>query len=229
MRELNEALPAGQRHGDARGVLEVGDGVEQLGRTAIGHQARVGLFKQVNTHAVVVERNMRDVGAVGGEARHGTRVRGAFGQHGVARVDEGADAQVDGLLTARGDEDVVNAGVGTLMRHEDGDLLAKILHAVSGAVLQARRQVLRPHVGHDVVEDRAREGLGIGQATGQRDDIGLLGDGHEVAHGRRHGPGGQRREARVVSRCVSGADERRLGFHRHVVSVHALGAKPAMG
>ena len=220
--ELDEALPAGQRHGDARGILEVGDGVEQLGRAALVGQARVGLFQQVNAHAVVVEGHVGHVCAVGGEARHRARVGGALGQHGVAGVHEGPDAQVNGLLAARGDEDVVNACVRTLVGHEDGDLLAQILHAVGGAVLQARCQVLGTHVGHDVVEDGAREGLGVGQPTGQRDDIGLLGDGHEIAHGRRHGPGGQRREARVVARCVSGADKRRLGFHRHVVCVHHM-------
>ena len=132
MRDLDQALAALERHRHAAGVVEVGDGVEQLGGTALGGQPGERLLHEIHPQPVLVHRDVLDAGLVGGEAGHGARVRRPLGENRVARVHERADGEVDRLLAAAGDHDVVHPGAG---------LLCPMMSAISS------RSSARPSVG----------------------------------------------------------------------------------
>ena len=53
-----------------------------------------------------------------------------------------------------------------------------------GAYCSARAESVAATLGHQRGERLGREGRRVRQAAGERDDLGALGDGHEVAHGR---------------------------------------------
>ena len=65
--KLDEALAALARHGDAAGVLEVGDGVEHLQALVALADALELLFQQIHAHALVVEGHGVNLGLVGVE------------------------------------------------------------------------------------------------------------------------------------------------------------------
>ena len=69
----------------------------------------------------LVHADLHDVGLVGAERRDRARVRRRLGDDDVARVDERLADEVDDLLAAGGDEDVVGVDVHALGGHDLAD------------------------------------------------------------------------------------------------------------
>jgi hypothetical protein len=99
--------PPSKRRCDAGGVLEVGDGVDELGSAR--PYAAQGLLQRVHAHAALVERHALHPRLVRGERLKSTDVGGPFGDHDVAGVEEDLRQEVEALLGARGDDDVGGA------------------------------------------------------------------------------------------------------------------------
>jgi hypothetical protein len=121
---------------------------------------------------------------VGAERRDRTRVGRRLSDDHVARVDQRLAHQVDDLLAAGGDEDVLRVDVGALGGHDVADRVLGDRQALGRPVLQRGRCRGGGYARHDRREVLGREGRRVGQAARQRDDLGALGDGHEVAHRR---------------------------------------------
>jgi len=85
-------------------------------------------------------------------------VGGSLDQHHVARVDEDPGHQVQGLLRADGDHDLVGVSADLLGRHHVADPLPQSRVALRGAVLQRGRALagdqLADHLAHDVERER---------------------------------------------------------------------------
>jgi hypothetical protein len=81
-----------------------------------------------------------DVGLRGLEDAERSDVGGAFGQHDVARVQEESGDQVERLLAADGDHDIIRrgatGGVDAGVGHHLTDPLAQLRGALAEAVLQ---------------------------------------------------------------------------------------------
>jgi hypothetical protein len=163
----DERLAPVQRHRDAAGVLEVRDRVDELGAPALVAQLGQRRLEHVDPHAVVVHLDLHDVGLVGVEARHGAGIRGRLGDHDVAGIEERAADEVDHLLAAGRDHDVVGLDLGALGRHHLHDALADVVEPVGRPVLERRRARVHGHPRHQHREVLGRERRRVRQAGGQ--------------------------------------------------------------
>ena len=109
--------------GDPGRVVEVRDGVEELGAgVPRRREPGYGLLERLRDQPVVVHRHVHDVGLVGREGAEGAHVGRRLDQHHVAGVDEDPGHQVEGLLGADGDHDLVRVGADLLQRHDVADV-----------------------------------------------------------------------------------------------------------
>lgn len=95
------------RHRHPGRVVMVRDGVEQLDSAAGPLEVGQRLGQRLGYETVRVHRNVDDIRLVGLEDPEGADVAGGLGHHHVARVDEDPGDQVEGLLRAGGDDDVI--------------------------------------------------------------------------------------------------------------------------
>ena len=152
--------------------------VAQLGQRRLEH---------VDPHPVVVHLDLHDVGLEGREARHRAGIGRRLGHDDVAGIEERAADEVDHLLAAGGDHQVVGLDHRALGGHHLHDASADVLEPVGRAVLERRGAGIDGHARHQRGEVLGREGRRVRQAGGQRDDLGPGGHGHHVAHrGGRH-------------------------------------------
>ena len=79
-------------------------------RVEVGEQ----LLEQVDPHPVVVHLDLAGVGLVGAEDRDRARVGRALGDDDVAGVDQRLADQIERLLAAGGDDDVLGVGAHVL-------------------------------------------------------------------------------------------------------------------
>jgi len=164
----------GQR--DARGVVEVGHGVEELGPLAGGLHVGDRLGKRLRHQAVGVHRDVHDLGLVGREGPQRTDVGGGLGDHDVPRVDEHPRHQVQRLLAADGDHDVLGGGVHALECHDLADQLTQERVALARAVLQGLGAPGGDELADQLADSVQRQGRQVGHAAGQAHDLGTRSD-----------------------------------------------------
>ena len=92
-----------------------------FGRRPSRVEAVERLLELVDAHAVVVHRDLHDVGLVGAERRDGAGVGRRLGDDHVAGVDQRLADEVDDLLAAGRDEDVLGVDRRALGGHHLGD------------------------------------------------------------------------------------------------------------
>ena len=105
--EPDEPAAALERHRDAGRVLERRHRVDELRRAALALEPVERLLEQVDAHAVGVHLDLHDVGLVGAERGHGAGIGRALGDDHVARIDQRLADEVDHLLAAGRDEQLV--------------------------------------------------------------------------------------------------------------------------
>ncbi len=144
-------------HRAARGVLEVGQQIHEA--RAVRARAHLG-GQVVHQRAFVVARHAVHVGLHGREGLQGAEVGRGFHQHAASRVDEHLGHQVQALLRAGGDQDLVGRHVpGQEIRHG----LAQRQVALARGVLQRGGSVVAQHRRAGLREVIDREGLGEGR------------------------------------------------------------------
>ena len=143
------------------------------------------LLELVDAHAVGVHLDLHDVGLVA-RTRHGARVGRRLGDDHVAGVDQRLADQVDHLLAAGGDDHVVGVDVACPRRPSPRRCASRVVEMPSvGPYWSARgARTRRRRAAITRGERLGREGRGVGQAAGERDHLGALGDRHQVAHRR---------------------------------------------
>ena len=170
--QLIDFLALLQAHGDAGGVLEVGDGVQVL-HVFLGVQ---GLLQLLGVDAVFLHGDAHQLGPVGAEGVQRADEAGGLAQDGVPLVEQSLGEEVHHLLGAAGDEDVVVLGAHmVLLGHVAHQVLAQggvalcdaVLKGVDGGVLQQ----LLGNLPHRLVGEGVRGGV----ARGQGDDAGVGG------------------------------------------------------
>jgi hypothetical protein len=198
-RDGHELTAPAQRHGHARGVLEVGDRVDELRPSPRGVEVVEQGIELVDAHAVAIGRHVDDVCLVRAERRDRARVRRALRHDHVTRVDQRLAHEVYDLLPAGGDEHLVGVNRGVLRRHHLDDAVLHHGHALGRPVLERPRAGLRRDRLHERGIALGREGRRVGQSARERDDLGALGDRHQVAHRRRlHDPSAGREETGIA-------------------------------
>ena len=175
------AALSGER--DAGGVVVVRNDVDELDRAARRAHAADRLLQGLGNDAVLVHRYVHDVGLARAEHAQCAHVGGGLGEDDVARVHEELRDEVEGLLAARRDDDVVRVGADdTVVAHDLGDALAQHLPALAAAVLHG----LRAMVAHQLLRGRRQliEGqvLQIRHTACEGDDLGTRHDGEESSN-----------------------------------------------
>ena len=129
-----------QAQGCAAGVAEGGNQVNQF-RFVLGNQ----LLQPVHVHTVGINRRADQVCAIQAKALDGGQKGRRFHNHLVARRDHGFTNQVQRLLAASRDDQILGRHRCALARHEVADLLAQRAPAFGRAILQHRASVVGQH------------------------------------------------------------------------------------
>ena len=103
-------------------------------------------MQRLGDQALLVHGHVRDLALERAEHPERPDVAGRLAEHDVARVAEDAGDQVERLLRADGDGDVVGVRGDALQAHHLADRLADLLLALPGPVLHR----LQPAVLHEV-------------------------------------------------------------------------------
>ncbi len=135
-----------------------------------------------------------ELGLVGREGLQRAEVGGRLHRHRAAGIDQHLGHQIEALLRAGGDEHLAGVAGQALGLHLGGHPLAQRTVAFAGGVLQRGAALLGQHARGGLGHGLDREGLGRGQAAGQRDDAGALGDLQDLADRRRVQARGAARE-----------------------------------
>ena len=187
------------------GVLEGRHRVDELRPPAGGREPVEHPLELVDAHALGVDLHLQGLRFVGAENGHGAGVGRRLGDHDVAGIDQRLADQVDRLLAAGGDDDVVGVGIHALGAHHLADALPGLGEAFGGAVLKRLGRRLLRDPRHLRGEALRWEGRGVGKATGERDHLRPGGDLHQVAHRRgAHHPGARREQPGVALEIAGG-------------------------
>ena len=125
------------------------------------------LLQHLRDDAVGIDRYLLDIGLVGGEDRQGADIGGSLGEDHVSGIDEELSDNVNGLLGAGGDNNVLWIGVNALERHDLRDLLPQARQSLSVAVLERPPPVLADHLGGGVGEPVKGQVLEVGHPAGE--------------------------------------------------------------
>ncbi len=176
--ELSELCPPRSAERDAARVVEARHGVHQP-RAQAGRQP-VG--EHVDGHAVGVHRHRVQRRPGGLEHLQRPDVHRVLDDHRVARVEHRPRHQVERLLRAAGhDHAVRHHGAPEPLRLVRRDHLAQAPQARGLAVLDGGR--VGDGVGEGRADPLARQQVGAGQPTGQRDHLGAGGQREQIANG----------------------------------------------
>ena len=141
-------------------------------------------------HAVVIDGNTEDGAARRLHVAQGIGEGGGLDDDTVARADEGADGQRDGLHRAGGEKDAFPAQVPPIAGQDaGGDLVAEVgvavdqLVVIRVPVLEGLRAVSRDHLGADAGEVVDGEGLLGGETAVEVVGDGPVGVLHRLAAG----------------------------------------------
>lgn len=166
--QLQHLVAPRQAERGAAGVAKSGDEVDEL-RPVFGHE----LFQLVGFHAVLVDRRGNHLRAVETKTLNGGQKGRPLHDHLVAGVDQGLADQVERLLAAGGDDQLVRRHDSALGRHEGAELLAQRLVAFGGAVLQRRAGLFAQGLVDGLADTVHVEHGGVRKAAGKADDAGL--------------------------------------------------------
>ena len=112
---------------------------------------------------------------------------GFLDQHGIALVQKDAPQQIERLLRAASDDNVLHRAGDALRCHIAGDGLAQRGESVGDAILQRLARHLAQHIVADLFELRHRKESGLWPAASHGDDIRGLRHLENIAdHGRGH-------------------------------------------
>ena len=171
----DRAAFGGQR--DAGGVVVVRNDVDELDRAARGAHVADRLRQGLGNDAVLVHRHVHDVRLACAEHTQRAHVGGGLGEDDVAGIHEELRHEVEGLLAARRDHNVVRVGADdAVICHDLGDALAQHLPALAAAVLHGLRAVVADQLLRGRRELVERQVLKVGHAACQGDDLGARHD-----------------------------------------------------
>ena len=162
-------------HGHSGRVLEVGDGVDELGFLA--HGAEGGHYGL----CLLVIADTHGTSLIGPDGLKRAQVRGQTAENGVAGVDENPGNQVKCLLGSGGDEDILYIHLHTFLLVLLGYLLSQGHAALCRTVLENLCGLLVHQLVHDLLEVVHGESDCVGETTAERNDFRPVGHVQEVA------------------------------------------------
>ncbi len=162
------ATPLRQR-GSGR-VLKVGQHVHELGA---GTQR---LFQQVGAEAVFVDRDGYIFRAINVERLQRAEISRRFHQHAIPGIDKQLADQVECLLRAGSDQDVLHLRLDLVARHVVRNQFAQRPVTLGFPVLQGGSRLLGKHLVAGFLKSLDGENIGGRQAAAEGNHSGFLGE-----------------------------------------------------
>jgi hypothetical protein len=120
---------------------------------------------------VLVHRDVDNLGLIAAKRRQRPDIGGGLHQDDVTGIDEEPGHEVERLLGAGGDHDVVRMSAHALQGHHLTDLFAQAWVALAGAVLQRDRAAFGDEFVHDLGHGVQRQCGHTRHATGEGDHL----------------------------------------------------------
>src|SRR5438046_895811 len=139
--------------------------VEGLRRVAVEET-----LEYVHARPGGVPRHGQGLGAERAEHLEGARVRGLLDRDRVTRIEQRAGDQVEALLRAVDDQDVVGPRLEPEAQEVRREILPERRVAARRVVLEQRRTVLADHVVQHAAERLGRAEAAVGHAAGAADE-----------------------------------------------------------
>ncbi len=178
--QLHQAHAPLRRERRAGGILEAGDDIEEARPDAAGEQPLQG----AHIEAVLVHWERKVVGPTGLPGLERTEIGGLLYGNWSAGVDQQAPEQVEALLRAGGDEQLLGGHWQIKAAQPACHKLAQRGVALGGAVLQAGERRLGEGLLTGGADLLGGEELWGGEATSEGDHLGLSRELEQVADGR---------------------------------------------
>lgn len=175
---LRQGFPVGAAVGYTARVLEVGHAVEQPGAGALLQQR----IQRGQIQPLFRQGDGLEIRLIDGERLDGAKVARLFDDEILPLVHQHLAQQIQRLLGAAGDEDVVRIdGHAVTAQVAVGDELAQRGKALGGGILQRGGSLLAQHVLARLLDGLDREQMGVGQAAGEGDDLRIGGNFEDFA------------------------------------------------
>src|SRR5262245_9675805 len=175
-RRLQEAPCRFRRHREPGRIVRARLAIEELRRVALQEP-----LEQVGAGSGAVPRHAQELRAERPEDLHRARVRRLLDGDEVARIDQRAGDQVEPLLRAVDDEDLIGPCLEAEPQEVRREVLAKLRIAPGRIVLQERRALLADDLVQDSTERVGREKAAVRHPAGKRDDRAARGNGRDRA------------------------------------------------
>ena len=179
---LGQGFTVGAAVRDPARVLEVRHAVQQPGAGTLLQQR----IQRGQIQSLFPEGDGLEVRLIDGERLDGTQVARLFDDQILPLVHQHLAQQIQRLLGAAGDEDVVRVDLHAVAAQVAvGDVLAQRGEPFGSGVLQRRGALLVQHVLAGLLDGLDREQMRIGQAAGEGDDLRIGGDFEDFTDKRR--------------------------------------------
>ncbi len=156
---------------EARWILEVGHDIQRFHPAAVQTQPLVGGFERVELDAVRLLRHADHLGLDVSKRRDRARVGWQLDEHHVARIEQHARDEIESLLRAGRDEQLLESDA-NLAAFEDGrDFLEQRTVSPGRSVLQNTAVLPTEQCRGDLAKLGPRKGVRRGISWSERDDV----------------------------------------------------------
>ena len=189
---------------ETRGILEVRYRVKETNAATLRALLPYHGRRMIDVDAVGLLAHAHQRGLCVAERRNGPRVGRQLDEHDVTRIDQDACDQVESLLRAARDENLVTRGANVTIGEDLNDAVEQRTETPRRAVLQDGPVASSQELACDLPEIAPREHLGRGIPGRERDDVGYLRLQHPHSPDRRlsHPISRRREEPLVVDHAV---------------------------
>jgi hypothetical protein len=197
---VEQAPPLVEADEQARRILEVGDDVEKLDAASVAAEPLEGRVERLEIDAVGVLRDSHEIGLQVAEGRDRTHVGRQLDENHVAGIDQHARDEIEPLLRAGRDEQILQRRRDPAVRHDRADHVEQRAVTACRAVLEDAGLAAGQELPGDLGEFRPRKGVGRRISRRERDDVAAAGQHRSHAADRRllHAFGGCRKEPLVI-------------------------------
>ncbi len=170
---LGQCLAVGTAIGDTARVLEVGHAVEQFGIGAACQQR----IQRRQIQTLFFKGDRLEGGLVDRKGLNSAKVTRLFDDEILPLIDQHLAQQIQRLLGAAGDQDVVRIDLHAVAGQiAVGNILAQRGEAFGRRILQGGSPLFAQHILTGLIDRLDRKQVGIGQATGEGDDLRIGGN-----------------------------------------------------
>ena len=170
--------------GDAGGIVEIGDRVQELHPTPLSPQRYDGLTQCVGVKALIIHGHVGDLRLVGLEGPERTHIAGGLHEHHIVGIAEDPRHQIEPLLRSGRDDHIIGVGPDLLLGHDLADLFTDLQFSLPRPVLHDAGTVALDEFIEQIADLAERKIGDIGHSPGERHHFGPVGHGEQGSNRR---------------------------------------------